>query len=240
MREKPRLPMSQNFSLFGLTLSGTYATRKHIPMPTIVAFSRKINLFFILSLVVGLLAVSCAKEGQNNQVEPLSTEFAAKTDTVVMATFKALSSALQQAMKEGGVKNAVDFCQVEAIPITDSLSIRMGAKVARVSDKARNPLNKASIFETQLIGEYSEQIKQNGASASLLATMHKNNEGESSSVSVYKPIIIKGQCLNCHGKVGNALTDENYAFIKQFYPKDEAVGYEEGDVRGLWKVTFAK
>jgi hypothetical protein len=40
--------------------------------------------------------------------------------------------------------------------------------------------------------------------------------------------------------VGETLTVENQAIIAAKYPEDKATGYQAGDLRGLWHITFPK
>ena len=54
----------------------------------------------------------------------------------------------------------------------------------------------------------------------------------------FAPILDKGLCLTCHGIVGETLLPENDEKIKTLYPEDKAVGYSEGDLRGVWSIMF--
>jgi hypothetical protein len=47
-------------------------------------------------------------------------------------------------------------------------------------------------------------------------------------------------CLNCHGKVGENVTQDTYQLIKDLYPGDSATGFEKGDLRGMWSIKMAK
>ena len=60
------------------------------------------------------------------------------------------------------------------------------------------------------------------------------------SYKYYKPIFVMDACTKCHGKEGETLNDEAYAKIASLYPEDQATGYEVGDLRGMWVVSFTK
>jgi hypothetical protein len=45
-------------------------------------------------------------------------------------------------------------------------------------------------------------------------------------------------CLNCHGNAEKDIATKTLEVIMQKYPNDLAIGYKEGDFRGLWKITF--
>lgn len=208
-------------------------------MPIIVPNSNKYHLIFLgtISLLLSFVALSRSKapESPNPSEKQLIVNYEAQTDTVVKKTFLALSTALKEAMKEGGVQNAVDYCHLEAIPLTDSMSTSLGVKVSRVTDRPRNPLNEATLAEKDLMKKYAATLSGNSAIALKTELITDKNTG---SITAYKPIIIKGLCLNCHGDVGGALAQQNYDFIQQKYPADKAINYKEGEVRGLWKVAF--
>jgi len=40
--------------------------------------------------------------------------------------------------------------------------------------------------------------------------------------------------------VGSDITPENYSLIKSRYPNDEAVNYEVGNFRGMWRIIIPK
>jgi len=45
-------------------------------------------------------------------------------------------------------------------------------------------------------------------------------------------------CMKCHGQAGKEIDAKTMEIISQKYPDDLATGYKEGDLRGLWKITF--
>jgi cytochrome c len=66
-------------------------------------------------------------------------------------------------------------------------------------------------------------------------------ELDSAHLLYTKPIVINNAlCLNCHGEVGAAVTEETYALIREKYPNDNATGHQMGDLRGMWSITFSK
>jgi hypothetical protein len=57
----------------------------------------------------------------------------------------------------------------------------------------------------------------------------------------YSPIVITNPlCLQCHGIPGTDLAPSTVALLQQLYPRDEATGFKLGDLRGLWRVDFAR
>ena len=156
----------------------------------------------------------------------------AQGKTIVKTSAKALKGRLQSAIREGGIENAIKFCSVEAMPLTDSLAEAHEVSLARVSHKNRNPANAADSFEQNLINRYQMAIRNEKELKPKLV----NKEDQT---VYYHPIRIKnGLCLNCHGKRGKTLTESNYQLLRKRYPKGSAIGFEIGDLRGLWKVQF--
>jgi hypothetical protein len=47
---------------------------------------------------------------------------------------------------------------------------------------------------------------------------------------VYKPLLIHKACLKCHGE---NVSDEIKSVVSKVYPKDMAMGFKEGDFRGV-------
>ena len=63
---------------------------------------------------------------------------------LAMATQSQLGKNLIAAIQRGGTEEAIPFCSIKAIPLTDSMAVAAKAKIQRVTDRPRNPLNSAS------------------------------------------------------------------------------------------------
>lgn len=151
---------------------------------------------------------------------------------IFMAAFGKLSSNLMKAMKKGGVPAAISTCTTKAGPLTKEVADKFKVDLQRISHKARNPKNQASESELEIIKAYSALLQQKKP----LKPVVKKHENK---VTVYAPIAIKMKaCLKCHGTPGKELKKKHLALIKKHYPKDQAVGFGLGQLRGLWKVTF--
>jgi len=151
---------------------------------------------------------------------------------ITKAAFTTLSSNLQQALSEGGVENALRFCNVEAMPLTDSLSTNYDVTISRVSHRPRNQANRADSLEMATIKTYLEHVKQQ-------AEPKPEVYAEAKKIIYHAPIRINNPlCLNCHGKVGTDITESDLQTIQRLYPEDQATGFSMGDLRGIWTVTF--
>ena len=203
------------------------------------AYLRPALFSFLIYGMILALASSCESSSKPSTTDSAATVntdsiFLAYGQTIAGQTFQQLSGRLQAAMKNGGVQNAVQECQLAASPLVDSLSAVFQAEIRRSALKVRNPANAASPQEKAVLLEYQEQMDQG---EKLQPQLHDLGNGQ---VAFYAPIIAADLCLKCHGKVGETLQAEDYAFIQSKYPADEAIGFTAGDLRGIWSISFAK
>jgi len=154
-------------------------------------------------------------------------------DSIANAAQSALASNLVAAVKRGGLSEAVDFCHINASPIVDSLINKYNATIKRTSFKIRNPADKPSELEAEILDAYHYNL-ENG-----LEMTSNVQETENAQILFTKPIMIgKELCLNCHGIVGEQVPEDIDQMIKSRYPKDEATGYQMGDLRGMWSISI--
>lgn len=187
-------------------------------------------IFGILLLSVWL--VSCEKKEGLSEQE--IKEYKKQGKEIAQASFKALSGKLSQQMKAGGPAKAIPFCNVEAMPLTDSLSNSYNVSIKRTSDKFRNPKNEPTEEELAIITKYKE-MKSNGAFLEPKVEQDANK-----TVHFYAPILTSNKCLACHGKLEEQLTISTDSIIKSLYPNDLATGYGDEELRGIWSITFNK
>ncbi|WP_445710042.1 c-type heme family protein [Flavobacterium sp.] len=147
-----------------------------------------------------------------------------------LATKKILGQNLMGTIQKKGTLEALVFCNSQAMPLTDSMSVKYNAIIKRVSDKNRNPNNKANAEELV----YIEQFKKDLA-AKIEPKPVVIDKGE--KIQFYYPIPTNTMCLECHGKSENIKAEIRVKTLK-LYPKDLAIGYGENEVRGIWSITF--
>ena len=147
-----------------------------------------------------------------------------------LGTKKVLGKNLMGAIQKKGTLEALSFCNIQAIPLTDSMSTKFNASIKRVSDKNRNPNNKANTEELQYIAQFKKELAAKKEIKPVV--IEKGNK-----VQFYYPIETNTMCLQCHGK---QIKPEVSKQIMKLYPKDLAIGYNESEVRGIWSITFDK
>ena len=108
------------------------------------------------------------------------------------------------------------------------------AKIQRVATKYRNPENEATGYDIEVIDGY---LANKAVGKDLAPQIHINEEGQS---VFYAPIVLKAACISCHGHPESQVKTETLSALAEAYPNDKATGFEEGDLRGLWKITFNK
>jgi hypothetical protein len=148
-----------------------------------------------------------------------------------ISTKSILGKNLMGAIQAKGVEHAVTFCNVQAMPITDSMSTVNNARIKRVSDKPRNPNNRANAKELTYISKFKVLMANNEKINPIVVE-------EAGKVNFYFPIETNAMCLQCHGAVEQELKFSTYEKIKALYPTDEAIGYNIDQVRGMWSIEF--
>ena len=157
-------------------------------------------------------------------------------DSITSEAQKQLISNLQKAIEEKGVPGAIEFCNVQALPILSELSGKYGVQIRRVSNRYRNPADQPTEEEKPLLEAY-EYNAESGVKSD--PNIQKFEGGE---VLLYtKPIVIPSAlCLNCHGEQGKEISNETQLKLTQLYPNDKATGHKIGDLRGMWSVRIPK
>lgn len=186
-------------------------------------------------LVIILLASGCSNE--NKEEQPIAkqeinlAEYQEKGQTLASSTQKVLASNLINAIEEQGAEHSLEFCNIRAIPLTDSMSTVLNAHIKRVTDQPRNPDNQANKVELAYMEEAKSKLKNTGEIQPILI----QHDGK---VTAYYPIIINQLCMQCHGKESQDINKTTLAKINNLYPNDEATGYVVGELRGLWVVEM--
>jgi hypothetical protein len=142
-----------------------------------------------------------------------------------------LKGNLVTAMQDGGPVNAMQFCNMEAMTLTEVYSASYNTDVKRVSDKNRNPKNAASQKELAVLDDFKRMLE---AGEPLSPKVVIDMEGKK---NYYAPIFTGGLCLTCHGNPKNMQPKLVFA-IDSLYPNDKAKGYAVDELRGIWSVKF--
>jgi len=186
-------------------------------------------LFPIVSLIC-FTVLSCGQKNTKNEIDTETYAKLLKTGNHISSQAQAsLLAHVSKAMKQGGSLYAVEFCNLQASSIADSLSNRFNCTISRVSEKNRNPQNELKTETDKQLWAWANQ--QNDPIKDTLVVTK-------SQAIYYKPIRTgMAACLQCHGPV-ETIQPETYQKLQTLYPNDKATGYGLNELRGLWRIEL--
>jgi hypothetical protein len=185
----------------------------------------------LIYLIPFTLLFACGTKESTQTKEKIDSTYLKRGNAIAKISFETISGELKAALESGGIEQALRYCNVNAYPITDSLSVANQVSIRRVSNKNRNPRNKADKMEEFLIKGFGNDLNVEKELTPRLVL-------KDDSVIFYKAIILQPMCLTCHGQPEKELTFQTDSLIRTLYPRDKAIGYQVNQVRGLWRIGF--
>ena len=126
---------------------------------------------------------------------------------------------------EVGPQEAIQVCRNRAPEIAVAAS-GDGVEMGRTSHLLRNPDNAPRPWMEPLLAEYVEgSAEPNGHAVRI----------DETTIGYVEPIYAQAMCLTCHGPAVNPAV---LAEIHALYPNDAAIGFRDGDFRGLFWVEL--
>ena len=156
----------------------------------------------------------------------------ANADQLIARTFDTLRNALQSSMAKSGATGAIDFCQVNAYPITSSYA-NNDTLIRRAALRFRNPANQPDTLENRILLEFQSSLAEGKNLAPKLIR-------RADSIHYFKPIQLQAMCITCHGDPTSAIAAATLAAIQSKYPDDRAVGFKENELRGMWHIKWLR
>ncbi|MDN3641283.1 DUF3365 domain-containing protein [Lutimonas halocynthiae] len=181
-------------------------------------------------LLLSVLFTSC----QTSLSEKETKMYLEKGLSISKSTGKELSGTLTSKMKSGGVIEALAFCNAAALPLTQQMSDKHEVLIKRTSLKTRNSLNKPTENEILILKAFQVNLDKGGVLEPKVVL------DQNGTPNYYAPIIVEQKCLKCHGTLNKELSKSTDSIIKSYYQDDLATGYSEGDLRGIWSISFKK
>ena len=154
-------------------------------------------------------------------------EFKDDSNKLIQHLAQNLKKTLVNAIKNKGLIGAVEQCNIEAPIISQNLSTK-NLNVSRIASKNRNPENKATLEQEEVLRFFEQEIAVGKSPKNLFKVLETQD-----SIQYLKPIVTGKVCLACHG---SNVSGELKAKIKKLYPNDLATGFEEGSLRGAFLV----
>lgn len=145
-----------------------------------------------------------------------------------------LRARLVESMKGAGPEGAMAVCAYQARALESEAERDQGVKVKRTSLNLRSPRNAPDPYERGLLERLSAQARSGGLPDEVF---EERREGGSKTYRYAKPIIMGPACLACHGSDAE-VSGEVRKILKEKYPQDAAMGYRNGDFRGIVSVVI--
>src|SRR5699024_210357 len=201
--------------------------------------SKSIHLFLIA--ICTTVIFSCKEKSQkeeNLQTVEVKAEVEEKTkiklaDSIAMHAQATLLANVASAIQKGGTEYAVDFCNTQAISLTDSIADLYTVTIQRITNKPRNPNNYLATAQDSLV--WDKMLQHTQEKGKLPTGFLEADAGE---YYYYKPITMgMPTCVKCHGGTED-INPRTREILQQRYPTDKATGYKTGDFRGMWKIKM--
>jgi hypothetical protein len=197
----------------------------------------------ILSVVAMSLFTGCSRDDASSQVTgqqqsevpkpatPVTGDRPATVDvtrppqeraaTAKDALFNELSTQLLAAMSNGGPAKAIEACSKLAPKVAKQVSEEHQVSIGRTAVRLRNEENLPPEWALPLLADSP--------------TKPVFTELEGGGTGALFPIMLKVQCLTCHGPK-DEIAPEILSELTRLYPNDTATGFKEGDLRGWFWV----
>lgn len=151
--------------------------------------------------------------------------------SIVAAAFlQQLQGELQRELAKGPAE-AATICRDIAPQLAGQLSRQNGWQVTRIGTRVRNPLlGLPDAWERAVLNDFATRQQQGEPLAELEHGALVEVEGRL-EYRYMKAIGMQPACLACHGtpqQIPQGVQDS----LAQFYPRDQAVGYAAGELRG--------
>lgn len=135
--------------------------------------------------------------------------------------FNELSTRLLAAMSNGGPAKAIEVCSKLAPKLAKEVGEQHHVSIGRTAIRLRNENNRPPAWAEPLLKD--------------LPTKPVVQDLENGRTGVLFPILLKVQCLTCHGP-DDKIASEIRTELTRLYPNDKATGFQEGDLRGWFWV----
>jgi hypothetical protein len=200
---------------------------------------KRVTMLLSLAFLAG--CVEPAPETEPGSQEPLLTAAdspaaVAQGGRIATALAQGLVQRLQAELKSSGAAGAVDFCSRTALALTDSLvaTEAAGTAVKRTTTRIRNPKNAPDSLELAALAWFdSARAATGGLPPSFVQAA---GTGE---VRFYRPLVVQSFCTQCHG-APEQIDPDVRNLLSERYPADQAIGYREGDLRGVIRVSLPR
>lgn len=153
-----------------------------------------------------------------------------RADLIVASMQDALLRELTEGLRTGGPAFAIKSCHIDVIGTIQRIGHQEGVAAGRTSDRLRSPTNAPKSWAAALVtanaGRRARDVP--GFAVDL-----------GDKVGVLRPIAHRPMCASCHG-AADTLEPAVQAQLRDRYPRDQATGFTEGEIRGWYWVEVPK
>ncbi len=199
-----------------------------------MSINKLITVAVLTVCLAWILPACTSKEDPPDTVDGDVAEHVAVCRGAMQKLGVALKTKLETSVADSGLVGALAVCNVEAVPIAETISIEEGVIVGRTSLRIRNPRNTPDDWERGILAEFSVRRKNGEDVTKLDAWVIDESDAGHHTFRYMKAIPTAPLCLSCHG---TAVEDQVAAKIAALYPEDAALGFTEGDIRGAFTVV---
>ncbi len=151
-------------------------------------------------------------------------------DLIVVSLQDALLRELTGALRQGGPVFALQSCHIDVAGAAARIARQPGVRAGRTSDRLRNAANVPPPWAAALV-------------TAQAGTSGRDVEGFvvdlGDTVGLLRPIVERPMCRACHGPV-DRIDPAVHVALQARYPKDRAIGFRDGDVRGWFWIEVPK
>jgi hypothetical protein len=153
-----------------------------------------------------------------------------QADLIVISLQDALLRELREGLARGGPAAAIRSCHVDTIGLAQRLAWSEGIEAGRTSDRLRNQQNAPRPWAAPIVagnaGRRAEDVP--GFVVDL-----------GPKLGVLRPIAEGPMCRSCHGPQ-EGIDPAVRRTLAGMYPRDRAVGFARGEIRGWFWVEMPK
>jgi hypothetical protein len=158
-------------------------------------------------------------------------------DQVAGRLFTSLMTTLQEKIASEGPEAAIAYCRLEALPLTAQIAEEFPQvkNVRRTALRVRNPANRPDATDRSVLEKWLASWNPAAPPKPVLQAF--TAEDGTNAIRYYRPVPVMATCLACHGR-GDEIAPNVRTAIERDYPQDEAIDFQEADLRGAIVVTF--
>lgn len=194
----------------------------------------KILVIILFAVGFVLIQTNYFKSSAQTKTDDELTAKVAEARQTADGLMQSVRGVLVELVKDGKFAEAADACSTMAQEMTKNYAEDKGINVYRVSLKYRNTLNRPNKLEKRQLKNFDKQAAENTLVKDYYEVVKSGNKRE---LLYMKPLIVQGMCLKCHGSESEIPADVK-KILAANYPKDKAIGYKVGDVRGAISVRI--